>query len=131
MEIPDEAGFLGDGSMAPRRLLILLLFFVGLIVPERAASQIPGSSSSSAPASPQAAQADPLGRDNPRGCILGFIKAAQEENYSVAIQYFEPFKTRRHPSQSDEEELAVQLLAILNQKFATSLDFVSRDPQGR
>ncbi len=116
--------------MAPRRWLILLLFLAGLIVPERAPSQIPGLSSKPAPAGSQAAPADHLGRDNPRGCILGFIKAAQEENHSVAIQYFEPFKTKRHLSQSDEEELAVQLLVILNQKFATSLDFVSRDPQG-
>jgi hypothetical protein len=54
---------------------------------------------SSSPASnPQGAPADPLGRDNPHGCILGFIKAAQEDNYSLAIQYFEPFKTKRRPS---------------------------------
>ena len=118
--------------MALRRLIILfVLFLAGLIVPECTVSQIPGLSSSPTQASPQAAPADPLGRDNPRGCILGFIKAAQEDNYSLAIQYFEPFKTRRHPSQSDEEELAAQLLAILNHKFAASLDFVSRDPQGR
>jgi len=122
---------LGDGSMEPRRLLILLLFLAGLILPGRAASQISGLSSSPAPASPQAAPVDPLGRDNPRGCILGFIKAAQGEKYSLAIQYFEPVKKRRQPSQPDEEELAVQLLAILNQKLTGSLDFVSRDPQGR
>jgi MscS family membrane protein len=117
--------------MAPCRLLILLLFLTGLMVPKCTALQIPGLSSSQTQASPQVALADPLGRDNPRGCILGFIKAAQEDNYSLAIQYFEPLKTRRHPARSDEEELAVQLLAIFNHKFAGSLDFVSRDPQGR
>jgi MscS family membrane protein len=117
--------------MTSRRLFILLLFLAQLIVSERAAPQIPGSSSQSASAPPQAAPVDPLGRDNPRGCILGFIKAAQENEYALAVQYFEPSQTKRPFSQSEQQELTVELLAILNQKFAGSLNFASRDPQGR
>jgi MscS family membrane protein len=117
--------------VAPQRLLILLAFLVSLIVPEHLASQIPGLSGLPATASQQAAPADPLGRDTPRGCILGFIKAAQENDSSFAIQYFEPFNAKKRSSRSEQQELTLQLLTILNQKFAGTLNFASRDPQGR
>lgn len=74
---------------------------------------------------------DPLGRETPRGCVLGFVKAAQEEDYRRAVEYFQPQPVRRRHSEADEEELVAQLLAILNQKFAGPLDFLSKDPQGR
>jgi MscS family membrane protein len=97
-----------------------------------AAPQIPGLTSSqpAAPSQP-APPPDALGRDNPRGCILGFIKAAQDEKYNVAEQYFEPPPRQRHVSEQEKKELVDQLLTILNQKLAGALDFISRDPLGR
>lgn len=74
---------------------------------------------------------DPLGRGSPRGTIVGFLRAAQDQRDAVAIEYFQPTRTRRHTSEEQEEELAEQLLAILNQKFAPFLDSVSNDPKGR
>jgi len=97
-----------------------------------AAPQLPGLTATqpaAAPAQP-APPPDALGRDNPRGCILGFIKAAQDERYNVAEQYFEPPRRQRRESEEEEKELVIQLLTILNQKFAGALDFVSRDPLG-
>lgn len=118
--------------MSLRQFLSLLVLTLLWAAPGTARPQIPGLTTAPA-AAPQATAvpADPLGRENPRGCLLGFIKAAQEERYSVAAQYFQPLTARKRPSQEDEEELAEQLLAILNQKFTGPLDFVSRDPQGR
>jgi MscS family membrane protein len=80
-------------------------------------------------ASPAAAPSDPqgLGRETPRGTVIGFIRAAQAENYDLAIQYFEP---RRRSASSDDQELAAQLLAILNSRFP-STDSVTDDPEGR
>jgi MscS family membrane protein len=123
----------GAGFMPSRRLLILSILAAQLATPLFSAAQIPGLSAPQNAAAPQqpTAPADPLGRENPRGCILGFIKAAQDENYPLAVQYFQPITIRKHPSPEDEEELAVQLLAILNQRFLGPLDTVSRDPQGR
>jgi len=101
------------------------------------AAQIPGISSSTpatttpAPVAAPVIPPDPLGRDNPRGCILGFIKAAQEERYSVAAQFFEPPARRAKVSPEEQADLAIQLLALLNQKFVGPLDFISRDPLGR
>jgi len=74
---------------------------------------------------------DPLGRDSPRGTLLGFIRAAQEENYALAVQYFQPPAIRHRPSIEQEQDLASQLLTILNQKFGPFLDSISRDPEGR
>jgi MscS family membrane protein len=121
---------------ASYKFIFAILFGLGGLTAFSAA-QIPGLTSSTpapTPATPgqvQQAPPDPLGRDNPRGCVLGFIRAAQEERYAVAAQYFEPPSHHMKFNQEEEEELAVQLLAILNQKFAGPLDFLSRDPQGR
>jgi MscS family membrane protein len=123
----------GAGSMPVRRLIVLLALAGLWSATAYGIPQIPGFSSPQTTSTSQqpAVPADPLGRDSPRGCLLGFIKAAQDEKYSVAVQYFQPQPSRRHASEEDEEELAAQLLAILNQKFAGPLDFVSNDPAGR
>ena len=84
-----------------------------------------------APPAPAAAPAlDPLelGRETPRGTAIGFIRAAQSENYDLAVQYFEP---RRRSNVEPDRELAQQLLDILNARFAGPLDSISNDPAGR
>jgi MscS family membrane protein len=105
---------------------------------ELSTAQIPGLTSPSPSTTPAATAApapaalpDPLGRDNPRGTVLGFIRAAEEERFNVAAQYFEPPSRHAKYNPQEEEELAEQLLALLNRKFAGPMDFISRDPQGR
>jgi len=118
--------------MPARRFFALLCFCASLSVSTPAFAQIPGVTSPAAPAPQQPkTPSDPLGRENPWGCILGFITAAQEENYPLAIQYFQPLTGRPRPSAAEEGEVAAQLLTILNQKFTGALDFISRDPLGR
>jgi len=115
------------------RLPVLLLVLSEFFCASASLSQIPGlGTTSTTPAKPEpAVSPDPLGRETPRGTLLGFIKAAQDEHYNVAIQYFQPPTSRRHRSELDDEELAAQLLTIFNQKFAGALDLISRDPGGR
>jgi len=119
--------------MHVRRLLLFLGLWLFPIVP--VFSQIPGLTASlPAPAAEKTEPGippDPLGRETPRGTLLGFLKAAQDERYNVAVQYFQPNVGRRRRVEEDDEELAAQLLAILNQKFAGALDLASRDPVGR
>ena len=110
-------------------LMALLLWF-----PAATFSQIPGlATAQPAPVAQPvpAVPPDPLGRETPRGTLVGFIKAAQEEHYTLAVEYFQPSPVRRRRSEQDDEELAAQLLTILNQKFAGSLELTSRDPLGR
>lgn len=111
-----------------------LLFVVVLCLPAArlASAQIPGLTpvpTTTAPSQP-IVPPDPLKRETPKGCVLGFIKAAGEERYKVAIQYFQPSNSRHRPSIEDEEELASQLFAILSLKFSGPLDFISNDPLG-
>jgi MscS family membrane protein len=105
-----------------------------LLLPSLAfATQIPGLTSSPT-AAPQAAagNVDSLGRDNPRGTVMGFLRAAQDENYSLAAQYFQPPPGHHRVNPVEEQDLAAQLLAVINQKIlASSLDSLSRDPQGK
>lgn len=62
-----------------------------------------------------------LGRETPRRAVIGFISAAQAENYDDAIQYFD----KRHPLPATQsKELAGQVLAILNTGFSGSLDSI-------
>jgi len=109
------------------------IFAVGLLVLAAgvaAGAQIPGISAPSP--TPQSVPVDALGRETPRGTVLGFIHAAQDENYPVAVQYFQRPAGRHRPTAEEEQELASQLLAVINQKIlASSLDTLSRDPQGR
>src|SRR5258708_29634791 len=68
-----------------------------------------------------AAPSDPLelGRETPRGTVIGFVRAAQSENYDLAVQYFEP---RRRTNIEPERELAQQLLEILNARFRVAVE---------
>jgi MscS family membrane protein len=116
-----------------RFAIVLVIATLCLLAGRQTPGQIPGltSSSSNTAAQQSATPPDPLKRETPRGCILGFIKAAGEERYETAVQYFQPATGRRRPSLEDEEELASQLFAILNLKFSGPLDFVSNSPLGR
>jgi MscS family membrane protein len=77
-----------------------------------------------------AAPSDPLelSRETPRGTVIGFVRAAQSENYDVAVQYFEP---RRRTNVEPDRDLAQELLAILNTRFRGSLEAITNDPMGR
>jgi MscS family membrane protein len=112
------------------RLILVFVFCLPLARPLDA--QIPSvlSPAASAPAQP-APLPDTLKRETPKGCLLGFIKAAGEERYNAAIQYFQPSAARHRPSVEDEEDLASELFTILSLKFSGPLDFVSGDPLGR
>src|SRR5215831_7411229 len=126
--------------MRARCLSVLLLLLLALFCSPPGFSQIAGLGVyQAAPANPAPAAAkqepaepaDPLGRETPRGALLGFIKAAQDEHYNIAVQYFQPAASRRRRSEQDDEEIAAQLLTILNEKFTGALDLISRDPAGR
>ena len=117
-------------------LLGKILLTALLLLPACAASlaQLPGITSPAPTPAPnaQATPTDPLGRETPRGTAMGFLRAAQDENYALAVQYFQPLPGRRRATADQEQDLAAQLLTVINQKvLVSSLDSLSRDPQGR
>jgi MscS family membrane protein len=68
---------------------------------------------------------DPLGRTSPHGCVLGFLRAAEAKDYEKAAKYLDG---RR--SDEEAEELVQQLKYLLDQGLSTSIDDLSRAPNG-
>jgi MscS family membrane protein len=108
----------------------VLLLALSVVSPALLRAQIGQHAPAASTGSPASPPTDPLelGRETPRGTVIGFIRAAQSENYDIAVQYFE---TRRRAGLEPEQELAQQLLDILNARFVGSLDSITNDPTGR
>src|SRR5690348_9112771 len=97
------------------------ILLVMLLLPALAsAAQIPGLTAKPAAKQEVAASQDSLGRETPRGTVMGFLNAAQEQNYSVAAQYFQPAPGHRRLDPAEEQDLAAQLFAVINQKILVS-----------
>ena len=68
---------------------------------------------------------DTLGRDTPRGAVLGFLAAARKNNAQVAALYLNT------PLRGVEaEELARQLAMFLNSRLPARLNEISDKPEG-
>jgi MscS family membrane protein len=78
-----------------------------------------------AEAQPPAPPPDPLGRSSPHGCVVGFLVAAQKQDYARAAQYLDTRKP-----EAEAEELARQLQTVLNAGLTGNLDALSRESEG-
>ena len=105
--MPDP-GFVEDGIMLTKLLkyVVVPLVVLSFLSLTGGAQQVP----SVAPAPAVPAPADPLMRDTPRGCIMGFIDAAHQENYQLAARYFQT--TLYRTPRKQDEELAQQLMTF-------------------
>jgi MscS family membrane protein len=68
---------------------------------------------------------DPLGRSSPHGCVLGFLLAAQKQDYARAAQYLNVKKP-----EGQSEELSRQLQTVLDTGLTGTLDGLSRESTG-
>ena len=68
---------------------------------------------------------DTLGRDTPRGTVVGFLMAARRGELEVASQYL-----NIQASGTDASELAAQLFRVLDARLPPRLSQVSDAPQG-
>ena len=98
--------------MLSSRLLIVLL------ITSLLNAQLP----SAKPPATAKADADPLGRSTPRGTVVGFLRAAHENKYGLAVQYLESPR---------DSEVAKQLAAVLDAALLVNLNDISADPYGR
>ena len=117
-----------EGKMRSTYAGVMLLMALVLIPPAFAeAAVIPQAASPvKAPTEAQPANQDPLGRDTPRGTVLGFIKAADAANSERAAQYLD---TRRNPKQA--EERALELRVVLDRLLsAADIEQLSNQPGG-
>jgi MscS family membrane protein len=105
-------------SQGLRQLLLLGMLFAPVL-----SAQLPNSLQQTAPS--VTASDDPLGRSTPRGTVLGFIRAANRENYEQAVNYLD---TKQHGDLA--EELAEQLQAVLDRGTSIDLNKLSVRPEG-
>jgi len=105
-------------SSFPKTFLLVVLSFSSSL-PVTAQSPLSGVlPSSSTTTSTSNAPSDPLGRATPSGAVLGFLRAAQSGDYSIAAQYLQMSAARR---QAEGEQIASQLNAVLNSPAAASV----------
>ena len=69
---------------------------------------------------------DPLGRSTPQGCVFGFLRAAEVQDYAKAAKYLDTDK----PEQ-EAEHLAAQLKSLMDfNTGSTDLRSLSQSPDG-
>jgi MscS family membrane protein len=102
-------------------LCILFLAAVGVLP---VAGQVPGLKSSSPPAAAQPAEPDQLGRDTPRGCVVGFLRAAGRDDFARAVDYLQ-----LKPSDTATKR-AKELYSVLNAGGVVDIDAISKAAEG-
>ena len=84
----------------------------------------PPAPPAAAPAQPERPK-DPLGRDTPRGTVLGFMTAAQQNQNDIATQYLNS-GLRGEPAAA----LAHQLYVVLNSRLPVRVNILSDQLEG-
>ena len=124
-------GMIGKGERIGIGAVLLLgcLFGSGVAAQKAGASKpanpLAAAAQTATEAQPPALPPDPLGRSSPHGCVVGFLLAAQKQDYTKAAQYLD---TKKPPEQA--EELARQLQTVLDNGLTGSLDGLSREATG-
>ena len=85
--------------------------------------QIPGRTASPPDNTP--AESDPFGRLTPYGCVMGFLRAAEGEDYTRAAEYLNTSTSPAHA-----QELSRQLQVVLNLGLPGGLFALARTPEG-
>jgi len=116
-----------DGNLKTKTTLVLAVVLLTWLASGRATpAQIPGIASKSTAAAQTTTPVDPLGRETPRGTVIGFVRAAQEGNWQQAREYLQPVGRGRTADAAEEQELVDHLLTLVNARFPT-LDAVPKD----
>lgn len=111
---------------------ILLLFLIWTASPAFALS-LPGQNKTAVEAQkPETAPPDALGRNTPRGMILGFLEASGKEDWTAASAYLDLSYLNKSQARQQGPELARDLAALLNQGGSLMPNaMISNDPAGK
>src|SRR3954470_19099519 len=96
-----------------------------LLAQTPATPPVPPSAAAPRTAAPPALPSDTLGRDTPRGTVLGFMNAGREGRTDVARLYLD---TRLRDQAAIE--LAQRLYAVLDRRLSTRITDISDQPEG-
>ncbi|HET9309130.1 MAG TPA: mechanosensitive ion channel family protein [Candidatus Sulfotelmatobacter sp.] len=98
-------------SFSKSVLLFVVILAAGVFLPAQITGVQPAAPATNGPT-------DPLGRTTPSNSVLGFLRAAQSGDYSIAAQYLQMSAARR---QSDGEQMATKLKFVLDHAFTGNL----------
>ena len=107
-------------------LALRIVLSIFLIVGSSALSsaQVPTSAPQPAKSGP-AAPIDPLGRETPRGAVMGALKYAERLDFATVARYLQP------PSGQDTNLVQVaKEFQALHSRFKGNVDLLSDDPKG-
>jgi MscS family membrane protein len=108
-----------------RKALLVIALCWGAVVPTSAQAALTQALQPGPPATSNGAT-DPLGRNTPSNAILGFLRAAQDGDYSIAAQYLQMSPARR---QTEGERTASRLKFVLDHAFSGNLNRYNQ-PEG-
>ncbi len=107
---------------------VLLLCMLGSAA--ASAQTDPAAASASTQALPEIPE-DALGRGTPRGAVLGYLNAVQEQDYKTAADYLDLRNlSRKNLFAEDGPRLAEQLDLVLVRKLWIDIPTLSNDPGG-
>jgi MscS family membrane protein len=113
-------------AMTTRLAALCLLLVCASSIVARPQERPAGTAAASTPAAPAPERpVDSLGRDTPRGTVLGFLAAARKGENEVARLYL---NTGQNGSRN--EDLAHQLFVVLDARLPARLSQVSDAPDG-
>ena len=108
----------------PCALHLLLSIFLFASLAAESGAQVPTSPPQPAKSEP-AAIVDPLGRETPRGAVMGALKYAERQDFATVARYLQP--------PSGQETNLVQVakeFQALHSRFKGNVDLLSDDPKG-
>ena len=105
-------------------IALTILLFVGSVA--HSPAQLPKSATPPPPNAEPATPIDPLGRETPRGAMMGLLKYSLREDYKTAARYLQPTPGRA----TNLTERAEQLHA-LQPRLKSNIGLLSNDPNGR
>ncbi len=119
----------GMGSGLPGRVFLGLALAVATAVPAFAQLSLPSSAPPAAAPTPAEAEpaVDRYGRETPRGCLLGFLRASQQDNARTGAAYLQVPAAL----QSEREAIAAEVQLVFDHRFeTTNFDTLSKDRRG-
>jgi MscS family membrane protein len=122
---PRPAAVLRETSMKKLALLVLVVFLSlhGLMA-QSVSSLLQGGTQTQ---TPTPASGDPLGRDTPRGSVVGFLQAAQTGSSKTAADYLQMTAARR---QSQGAVTVDKLKKLMDRAFVGTVQRLSQRPEG-
>ena len=111
--------------MVLRLVLVMLVLAAGTGLAAAQKGPMPAAKTVEAPAAQETVTDDPLGRSTPQGTVVGFMRAAEKDDFERAVEYLD---TKQPAPRA--QQLARRLRYILEWGFSASVPTLSKKPEG-